>query len=181
MAEIGIIIEGKNVKSVFEINVQTANELFMGGAYAGEVITAVSPCLTFNDNGRQIEQFTLKFQADLEDAGDMGEASDLASEYGMSMVSKKPVADSFKGLGNVPHYRTFSFIKGEGLYVSTGSGLIFEHHRSDPDLRDLTLITKNQDVGRSIFTSASQLAPQSRGRDLFAVIQNNWDKKRPLT
>lgn len=181
MAETAIIIEGKGVKSVFEINVQAANELFMGGADAGEVMVDKSPCVTFNLDGQAVAQCSLKFLADLDDGGDLGQVRELAAKHGMVAMENAAPSDVSRRFGNMPHYRTYTFIAGKGLYASLSSGMIFEHHRSEPDLSELTLVTKNQKIGKAIFNQLSLLPSHSKGRDVFAILQNYWDKKQALT
>jgi hypothetical protein len=164
--------------SDFEISVSQANDLFMGGANAGEVLSDKSPKLTFNSRDLAIQQYSLLFFSDLDDPGDLGFARAIAGEHGHKVIQTESQGKVRKG--TMPHYRTYT-LTDEGLFVSKKSGVIWEHHRNDPELRDLTLVTKNSKKAQEIFNEIHELPLNAKGRDVFKTIERLWDKKELIS
>ena len=142
----------------------------MGGANAGEVITAKSQVVDFVTPKGLIKQVSFKFNSDPNDMGDLGSLFKDVEAMGMQVgIPFNPSGES--KLGTISHYRTFTRTD-KGLFASEGSGVLY--HQDDPDMRDWKLVTSDPELADEVFKQVSKVSQWNRGRDLYYAIMQTW-------
>ena len=193
----------KNSKIQIRRPGQKAYEYFMGGANGGEVLTQKSQVL--QNPEKTIKQVTFEYHADLDDYGDLGTLKNIISELGFSIIPvphEKPTPpdeeeiNEFnkllggtgfttipnpnplirRGLGTMPHWRTFS-LTDSGLYADCSVGAL--SRIVEMGAKETVRITSEKQLAQTLFDAIASLEENSKGRDLFALFTDFFLKDPP--
>jgi hypothetical protein len=139
---------------------------FMGGAYAGEILTKVDKVTDVSG----VNQIHLEYLTDRQDLGDLGDLfNHIRAEAFSIEVPKTSDSQNIPQFDSFPDNRIF-FIKDGSLYVSNKQGLIAPEKQRGVAVQYPRRVTDNSDVAQELFDKISALPISSRGRDLFALL-----------